>query len=355
VGSVLALALAGGCGGPTRLPCSTRGPIGTICGFRNPEDLDYAKPAGVLLVSNMRFDRISTDGGFISALDPSIGKPWTVWGREAGAPAAPEPALGEPACTEPPAADAFYPHGLAVATTGGRTLVYVVAHAGKLGGREGVEIFELTGEGEAAKLTWKACIPAGPKVNGNDVAVAPDGEVFMSNYEPDPSLRHMFEASIFGTHTGEIRAWRHGEGWRALEGTAASLPNGVAISHDGAKIFYTETMTGLVYRIPRSLEHGAVSIDVGGNPDNLTWARGGKLLVSTHTGGPAFLLCSFGWLPCHTSWEVYEIDPTTMASSRVLQHDGSIIGAVATALEVDDELYLSSVFDDRIGVVELQR
>jgi hypothetical protein len=75
------------------------------------------------------------------------------------------------------------------------------------------------------------------------------------------------------------------------------------------------------------------------------------LLIATHTGGAAFMLCRFGRLPCATSWEVWEMDPETLAMHKVIAHDGSIVGAIATALEVDGVLYLGSVFDDRIGVV----
>jgi hypothetical protein len=51
---------------------------------------------------------------------------------------------------------------------------------------------------------------------------------------------------------------------------------------------------------------------------------------------------------------VFEIDPQTMAVKRVMQHDGVAIGAVSTALQVGDKLMLGSVFDDRIGIVEVR-
>ena len=69
------------------------------------------------------------------------------------------------------------------------------------------------------------------------------------------------------------------------------------------------------------------------------------------TGGAGFMLCQFGRTPCTTSWAVYEIDPETLATRKVMEHDGRAVGAVATALEVDGILYLGSVFDDRVGMV----
>ena len=80
---------------------------------------------------------------------------------------------------------------------------------------------------------------------------------------------------------------------------------------------------------------------------------GGKLLVTTHTTGPGFMLCLFGRLPCETAWATYEVDPATMATRKLLEHNGRLIGAVATTLQVGDNLYFGSVFDDRIGVARL--
>ena len=114
---------------------------GTICGFRNPEDIEFVETAGLLLVSNMRFDGPVEDGGFLAALEVSSGTVTRLWPSPSGQLAAPEPTLGDPSCTTPPAADAFYPHGLTAVQTEGRVLVYVVGHAGDLGGRNGIEIF----------------------------------------------------------------------------------------------------------------------------------------------------------------------------------------------------------------------
>jgi hypothetical protein len=54
-----------GCNGADRAPCSLADEIGTLCGFRNPEDLEFVQHAGVVLVSNMRFDGPVVDGGYM--------------------------------------------------------------------------------------------------------------------------------------------------------------------------------------------------------------------------------------------------------------------------------------------------
>ena len=169
---VLGCAIVAGCSDRARPPCEEDGDIATICGFRNPEDLEYVSAADLILVSNMRHDGPNLDGGYLSAMKPAVWTPYVIWGGDTVSASALDPELGDPRCTEPPSPEAFYPHGLSSTEGGGRILVYVAAHAGSLGGREAVEIFELDTAENEARLTWKACIPSADAVQLNDVAVS---------------------------------------------------------------------------------------------------------------------------------------------------------------------------------------
>jgi hypothetical protein len=350
--------VAAACGeGPPRPPCGTRGgPIATMCGFENPEDLEYVVDADLLVASNMRFDgRDRPDairGGYLSGLAPATGTIRRLW-PEASAETSPDPALGDPVCKTPPAAGVLYPHGITSQTRDGRPLLYVIGHQGDAGGREAVEIFEIAGRGKAARAIWRACVPMRPRVMGNDLAVAPDGEIVVSNYQPSVSLWHLIKANVLGLSTGDIQAWSRDRGWRTIPGTAAGLPNGVAISADGRFVYYSETGTGFVYRIARDGSGDKLSVDIGGNPDNFTWSDRGTLLIATHTGGMRMLACAFGRAPCRTSWEIYELDPTSLVARLFLAGDGEVLGAMSTPAVVGPMLYLASVFDDRIGVMSL--
>jgi hypothetical protein len=308
----------------------------------------------LIVVSNLRFGGIlGEEGGYFSAFVPGVtAEPFRLWPRDDDPTPLPDPTLGDPSCTTPPPPDAFYPHGLTSRSDLDRVLIYVVAHAGSPRAREAVEIFELAGRGTDSALTWKGCIPTPGKIQGNDIVLSADGEkIVMSNFEPDSSLRHMFAAGLFGVRTGNVLTWTRETGWKAVEGSDAEMANGVALARRGETVLYTETMTGLIHRLPIEHGGGAIEINIGGNPDNFTQTPRGSLLVATHTGGTKFMLCRFGRLPCATSWEVWEMDPETLAMHKVIAHDGSTVGAVATALEVDGVLYLGSVYDDRIGVV----
>ena len=348
-----------GCGpAEPRDPCANSDGLETLCGLSNPEDLVLVPGTGRILVSNMRRDVGEPSGGFISEIIPeSDTPPRRIWPREAREDEMEvswqQPSTrssGAPSCPGPPDPEAFYPHGVTVAGSDPEFL-YVVAHAGESGGREAVEIFAIGTEDSQTSLRWSGCIPMPKGTAANDVAVLPDASVIVSNYAPELSVRYMLAATVFGQATGNIMLWRESDGWKVIDNTTARLANGVAVSPDGQTLFYAETMTGELHRLRLDATGGKISVDIGGNPDNLTWTRNGSLLIATHTDGVAFMPCAFGRQPCRSGWAVYEIDPVTLAARPVLEHDGEDLGAVATALEVNGRIYLGAVFDDRVGTV----
>ncbi len=343
-----------GTGGKQRPPCSAEGPIGALCGFDHPEDIEFVSEAGLVLVSNYRFDGSLAGGGYLSLFRPGSSKVRTIWPVGGPGDFSPEPGLGDSGCTAPPNRGGFYPHGLTSTTRDGRVLVYVAAHKGEGGGREAIEVFELSGLESDPKLAWKACIPTQGEFQANDIAVAPDGTLVVSNFQPDPSLMNMIRATLLGEPTGDIMTWDGDSGWRHMQGTESAMANGVAVTRDGRMLLYTETGTGLLYRVPLDSSQTPVSVDIGGNPDGLGWTSRGTLLATTHTEPLAYALCFFGRSPCKAGWKVVEIDPRTLAVHDLIEHDGEEVGAVSTALEAGGRIYLASVFDDRVGIVSLE-
>jgi DNA-binding beta-propeller fold protein YncE len=357
---LVAVVFVAACSSAPRGACNPdppRGAVGSICGFANPEDVEVVQPAALLLVSEMR--RGGT-GGAIAALplDPSAQRgasPRRLWptrdgGRDVGSTAL----VGDPSCTRPPLADGFAPHGItsAATQTPGVTRIAVVGH----GVREAIELFDLTGAGDGATLSWRGCVPLPPHTVGNDVSIPHDGEIVVSNYMPAmegwSGLYYTLKGG-FGANTGDVMAWRSGRGWRHLRGTASQCPNGVLVSPDGSSVFYAETGSGKVSRVPRAgtaAGEAPAQVSIGGNPDNLSVSPRGTILAATHTDGAAFLLCAFGRHPCRTGWSIFEIDPTSLHATLLLHHDGSVVGAVASAAEFNGRVYFGAVFDERIGV-----
>ncbi len=366
----LVLALA--CAGEPRGPCEPEpraGELGSVCGFENPEDVAWVPAAQLLLVSEMRHAD-ARSGGSIAALSLGAqGEPiaaarklWPAAQAARGNAPAAETAFGVASCTQPPPAASFAPHGIAVAPADppGAVRVAVVGH----GEREAVELFELRGAGEDASLHWTGCVPLPSHAVGNDVWLAADGVIWVTNYQPSlTGWRGLFYtiAAGLGRPTGEVLRWQPaplgrapGEpaaGWEAVAGTRGPNPNGLVLTPTGATLGVAFTGSGVIAIRPLAPAAGAArDVTLGGHPDNLLASSRATWLVPVHTSGLAFLRCRFGALPCTSPWKLMEVDPASGSASERFAHDGSRIGAVASVAEVGNRFYFGSVFDDRIGV-----
>jgi len=350
--------------------------VGSVCGFHEPGDVEAAIGAGLLLVAERSGEG---RGGAIAARALGAESAWTSGSDAASAsPSSPggdrEPGLrrlwpaadggagegggeggggdAEPSCDRPP--DRLSPHGMGSRETSEGVRLAVVSH----GSRDAVELFDLVGSGGSARLLWTGCVPLPPETGATDVAFAPDGEILVNDYLPalgtPPSasaLGAMVLASLAGRPTGAVRGWREGRGWRRVSGSEAPLANGIAVSPDGSTLYYSESATGRIARIPREGGAAPEHIAIGGNPHKLTWSPRGTLLALTHTDGAAIMRCTvLGQRPCRTGWALVEIDPASFAARERLRHDGSVVGAASSAAEVGGRIYLGSGFGDRIGV-----
>jgi len=315
----------------------------------------------MLLVSQMRHDD-SEQGGSIAALPLGVdgapaGPPRTLWppaSPEQRAETAGSGAVGEAGCTAAPSAKRFAPHGISVGLprADGSLPVAVVAHDP----REAIELFELIPTGGAHRLRWSGCVPLPPGTTGNDVALAPDGSLLVTNFTPrssGPVAIYYALRSGLGLATGDVLARPPGGEWAHVSGTAAAYPNGIARSPDGAGFYLAETGTGRIAKLDFSAPSTASelgSVQIGGHPDNLAWSPRGPLLAVSHTSGAAFLLCAFGRRPCRSAWSLFEIDPEELVARELLACDGATVGGVASVAEVGGRFYFGAVFDDRIGV-----
>jgi len=362
--SLLAGALTAACGGEPRGACEPNpspGELGSICGFENPEDVAWVPAAGLLLVSQMRH---AGAGGSLASLTLGLaGEPiapprklWPPASAAADGEVSTHAPVGDPGCTQPPQTERFAPHGLAAGAPDpdGTLPIAVVGHDE----REAVELFALRGFGEAAVLRWRGCIPLPENVTGDDVWLATDGEIWVTNYQPAlKGLRGLYYTIVggLGFPTGEVLRWRAfgaaAAVWEAIPETRGANPNGLVLAPGDATLGVAFTSARSVAIRPLAPGGDAArDIGVGGYPDNLLWSSRATLLVPVHTSGLAVLLCGFGALPCTSPWKLMEIDPAHGVASERLAHDGSRIGAVSSVAEVGNRLYFGSVFDDRIGL-----
>ncbi len=356
--SLLGLLALAACTGEPREPCRPdppTGALGSICGFRNPEDVEWVAGAGLLLVSEMA-GRDGGAPGHLAALalpDPEArpDTPFRLWPP-------PEPGTGRGSptrgsdCAAPPTPEEFAPHGIASARLESGPIRLVVVNHGR---GERIEVFDVAGRGRGARLRWRGCIALPPGMVGNDLALAPDGTLAVTRYGSHwGGIGQVVEtvAASLGRDTGEVRIRRPGSRFEAVPGTEGPSPNGVWLAPDRSKLLTAHTGAGRVVRV--ELAGGNVtSTEIPGHPDNLSLSPRGVLLLASHLSGVRFLRCAFGGSPCRSPWAVFEIDPDDLASREILRHDGSAVGAVASAAEAFGRLYLGAVFGDRIGVYPL--
>ena len=349
-------------------PDPSEGTVGSICGFKNPEDIEAIPSAGILLVSNMRHCK---SGGKLLAmpLEQDKGKAartWQLWPPETKTDAEVADPAGHPDCRKPP--DPFSPHGIASTGTDVPGIVRVAAVVHDT--REAIELYDLAGIGDEATLVWRGCIPLPAGMTANDVRFAPDGEIVATFYQPVmKGLKGTYYtlASTLGVKTGHVIAWKEGRDWRDVKGTEVAGPNGLVV-RDGSVIF-SASGTGEVCSVPLASMTDGENLKctkICGHPDNLTLSPRGTILAATHTDAFALLICrlsqppctngsqtpEIGQPPCRSGWSIFEIDPATLKVTPLLHHDGIAVGAVSSVAEHKGRFYFGAIFDDRIGVWE---
>lgn len=344
--SIVALA----CAAPSRSRCDPTpdpGVLGSICGFDHAEDLELVPQARVVLASGLR-----PGAGLwaIAVQDLTLPEPgpWRIW---PGTPTEPGEASGKgtPGCSEPPDPGNFVAHGLAARPDPqtGAVAVAVVNH----GGREAIELFDLFGEGRSVVLSWRGCIPLPPGLMGNDVAIAPDGEVVVTNFVPryeGIALKYVLLKAALGFETGDVIAWSRERGWRVVPGTRGAGPNGLVLSPDGRFIYFAENGRHRVVRVPRdgaSPEQPPHFAALGSNVDNISWADEGRLLAIIHTGG-----IESAFEPCLMSWALWEVDTNTLKARELMHHRGETLCGATSAAKVGDRYLIGSMSETRIGV-----
>ena len=344
---------------PARQRCAlptSAGELGSICGFRNPEDLEHVPSLGLVLVSEEGF------GGRVLSLrlDDLGAGPRVLWPPRAGplAKLAEQRERGDADCPPPSDPSALWPHGLsALAPTelGGPVRVALVSHALRDGVlSDAVQLFDLDSD-VRAPLRWRGCIHYPGDVTGNDIALLSDGSFVATNFAPRGTPEQIGRAVLrgaLGLDTGDVLLWEPARGWSHWPGTRGAIPNGIAVSRDERAFYFSDAGNERVAIVPSRATGGAiVRVRVGGAPNNLTVTASGKVLATVATlSGEIPFLCNVGGRQCRSGWAVWEIDPEDGSAVEILAEEGRRIATATTALEVEDVVLLGSMADDRVGV-----
>jgi len=343
-----------GCAVDSTRPCNPTpavGELGTICGFRNPEDVEVVPSMQALIVSEMSDER----PGSLAVVDLRVDSPapvrlWPVdgtTGETRSQPTAP-PGWLDADCSTPPIAGRFSPHGITAVDAGnGSAIVAVVSH----GDREAIEAFGLErSEAGSIRARWLGCSRLPPRTYANDVVVSEHGAVLATRYRTAPSgIAAAFSSVVagLGGTTGEVLRKLPGGDWEPVTDTRAAGANGLLES--AGTVYFAQTGSGTLSAVQP--DGGRRDVPIEGHPDNLSWGPDGTIYLLSHRDGLGFLACAAGWRPCRTSWSLFEIDPDSMRVRERLRHDGRVLGAVASVASFDGRWFFGAVFGDRIGVM----
>ncbi len=332
--------------------CATVGNIFSYCGLPNAEDLEVLPGGKGVIASDMHIVMTPTGivgkTGTIKWLDPRTRIVTPLY----PAPAAPvgKGDWGDPACAGEIGAR-LLPHGFHLSQrTGGAWQLLVVNH----GERESVEYFELTGKGKTWSLRWRGCVVPPAPNRLNDVVGLPDGSLLVTTMHrtTDTEFKATVAHAQAGENTGILWRWTPGKGFSEEPGSASPRPNGVQVDAAGR---YAYIMTAAGGGDVRKLDLGTgktVGTISMPNPDNASWAKDGRLLVTGMTPEVNRNLCfAHPDKPCGAAFNVFAIDTNSMTAHRIFTHEGPPMGAGTVAVQYGNDLMIGTFAGDRIMAV----
>ena len=325
--------------------CAPAAGLTFICGLQNPEDVVLVPGTRWLLTSGM------APGAGLTLVDTQartvrkLFAPGTASARADRARFA--------SCPGPLDAKQALLHGLALRpAAAGRYTVYATNH----GGRESIEVFELTAGSGAAlpSATWIGCVLLPPKLAANSVAAFSDGTLVATVLILPGKT---FEDAFAMRNTGIVLQWTPGTpAFVELKGTELVANNGIETSPDDREFYVAATPQRRVYAFSRA-KPGAGPLrfaqlqDFG--PDNVRWTADNKLI----TAGLVDDEPACGGRPkdekgirCPLGYAVATIDPKTMTATEIARGPRTpVFTGTAMAAVVGNELWLGSFLADRLA------
>ena len=250
-------------------------------------------------------------------------------------------------CPGPPDLAKLAPHGLAIrALSAGHEALYVVNH----GGRESIEIFDLSSAGSHVALDWIGCAVLPTGASGNGVAPLPDGGFVASKFL-DTTRGAMVPQLASGEKNGVAYRWSPHSGFTILEGSEGVGDNGIEVSQDGRWVFVNIWGEKKIVRLALAGSDAPRSIAVPFLPDNIHRAADGSLIVTGQVADLPDLPACFA-ANCPLDWEVDRLDPLSLKRSVLLHQKGShAFNGASGAVQIGHELWVASVFSNRLAIV----
>lgn len=333
--------------------CEKVGNIEPICRFTNPEDMESLPDNKTLLISQMGNMEGSKSGNLV-AFDTTTQTITTLFPLLATNPASNNATenWGAKNCPGLPGAE-FSPHGISFKQRDdGRFQLAIVNH----GGRESVEMFEVLNTNDQYALEWRGCVVPTDGIYMNDVALMHNGG-FVASHMFDKHAPKVFGMSTgiwksqMGMDTGYVFEWlpTASETFRVLAESHGPFINGIQLSADDKIVFANVYAGSEIRKLDRASGKKLGSAHVV-QTDNIGWDHHGFLLGASHTGKKLDQMdcmkhpgetCGFGFT-------IVRINPETMATENIFEHEGAPMGAATIAQEIGDSLYIGSFSGNRI-------
>jgi hypothetical protein len=265
--------------------------------------------------------------------------------------------LGSENCPGPPDAEQMDTQGLSLRELGpGRSRLYAVNH----GGRESIEIFDVTSRTGIPSPMWRGCVLMPPGDAANAVASYEDGTILATVLNRPGTTKADF---VRGKATGGVYEWHPGAtGFHLLPGTELPGDNGLETSPDGRFFYAVAFGTQQIVMYARHGTRGPLrkATAPGFMPDNIRW-EGDRLVAAGMTydepacGGIRRIIDGEADpMLCHRGYVVASVDPRTLRFSVLAYAEPNpVFNGVTTGLIVGSRLWLGSYQADRVAYREL--
>jgi len=264
-----------------------------------------------------------------------------------------------PSCPGPPDPALLTTRGLSLRRLrDGRFRLHAVNH----GGRESIEIFDVTlARAGEPRLQWIGCLPMPGGLVANAVATWSDGTVLVTVLtRPGTGIADF----VRGFPTGGVYQWRPGEaGFRLLRGTELPGNNGLETSRDDRFFYVVAFGWHSIFIYARSDTSHPVRRILAPDfmPDNIHWS-GRRLLTAgmryrePACGGLRWIVDNVADpMLCHRGYVVAELNPATgMLSTIADAGPDPAFNGVSAASIIGDVLWLGSYQADRLAYRRLR-
>jgi hypothetical protein len=252
-----------------------------------------------------------------------------------------------PGCEQPAK---FNSHGIALrrAAAANTYRLYAVTHAPF----ESIQVFAVDARGAQPAIAWTGCVKLPSDFRTNSVTATRDGAILAN-------------VQMHGTHTDFISGNITGGVWRwnpkdkklaLLPGTELAGNNGIELSQDEKELYIavSGTQTVAIYNLADTAKPARSIRTPWYNLDNIHWSGNRLIAAGMMFDEPACggtrkqIQDAHGNMGCHRGWVASQLDPKAM-TWKILAYGepNPDFGGIATALVVDDTLWISSFQMDR--------